>query len=284
MLRSSSTTRVRQIRSTTCSPSFLGLIDRINGLGTGTLPPGFDLQNVIIKAGDGDDTFAFNGHKLNSAVAIYGGEGNDVMDFGGGDLSANIANLPTFLFDGQGGYDTFNLHNDGSTSPWNYTRTADFLRVDRQSGAAYALVLNQQSVEFLSATGGTQADQFFIQTTPSGTISQFDGAGGDDNYLLGNAMSTDGIVGAVYLYNSLGTDSISIDDRADTTGKTLHVDQYFVGGVAGDNLFGSGGYLYYVGIAGAMTIKLGTRRRHGVCRAEPFDANFHRRQWTGRSG
>ena len=70
-------------------------------------------------------------------------------------------------------------------------------------------------------------------------------------------MSTDGIVGAVYLYNSLGTDSVSIDDRADTTGKTLHVDQYFVGGAAGDNLFGPDGYLYYVGIAGAMTIKLG---------------------------
>ncbi len=238
--------------------TFAGLIDLIDGLGTGTLAPSGSIENIIVKAGDGDDTFALNGHKLNSAVAIYGGEGNDVMDFGGGDLTANIANLPTFLFDGQGGYDTFNLHNDGSTSPWNYTRTADFLRVDRQSGAAYALVLNQQSVEFLSATGGTQADQFFIQTTPSGTISQFDGAGGDDTYFLGNAMSTDGIVGAVYLYNSLGTDSVSIDDRADTTGKTLHVDQYFVGGVAGDNLFGLGGYLYYVGIAGAMTIKLGT--------------------------
>lgn len=238
--------------------TFAGFIDRIDGLGTGVVSPSSDIENITIKGGDGNDTVAFNGHKLNSAVAIYGGEGNDTVDFGGGDLSANIANLPSFLFDGQGGFDTFNLHNDASTSPWNYTRTTDFLRADRQAGAAYALVLNQLSVEFLLATGGTQPDQFFVQTISSGSTSQFDGAGGDDSYLLGNAMSTAGILGAVYLYDSDGTDSVSIDDRADVTGKTLHIDQYFVGGAAGDNLFGPGGYLYYVGIAGAMTIKLGS--------------------------
>src|SRR5262249_51175055 len=81
-------------------------VDQIKGLGAGSVTPAV---STIIEAGDGNDTFDFNKHKFASSVTIYGGGGDDVLNFGDGNLSANIANLSTFLFDGQGGENRFNL-------------------------------------------------------------------------------------------------------------------------------------------------------------------------------
>ncbi len=110
-------------------------------------------------------------------------------------------------------------------------------------------------------TGGTQADTFLIRSTPPSGVSfsnAFRGAGGNDNYLIGHARRTNLITANVAIVNDAGDDSATIDDSADIVGRIVHVDTYFVGGVAGDDLFGPGGYVYHVNLTGSLSVLLGS--------------------------
>ncbi len=175
----------------------------IGGLGAAGFGAANDFEHIVINAGSGNDTFQIDSFQAGSGLSINAGAGGDTIDLTpvSKDLAASITSISSFSFNGGDGYDTFNVYNDDSTSTWDYTRTAAFLRTQRTTGGTYFLILNQSETEYLSATGGSQNDQFFVQSTPSG-FSAFDGAGGDDFYLLSNAMSTNGITGPVYTINS----------------------------------------------------------------------------------
>ncbi len=235
-----------------------GNVASIGGLGAGLLSLDSAVQTLEIYAGAGNDTFQIDSFRTGQAVGIAAGAGDDVFEWtpDSRDLLPNITNMASFNYDGGDGYDSYYLHNDNSTNSWQYTRTASQLAMTRSGGGAY--LFNDFHVEYFNVAGGTGADQFLVRTTAAGSISDFDGLGSNDYYELGQAQSTDGILGAVYLSNSLGIDSVVIDDRSNMTGKTLHVDEYFVGGAPGDNLFGPGSFLYHVNITGTMTVKLGS--------------------------
>ncbi len=232
----------------------------IDGLGSAGFVAGSNVENIVINAGGGHDTFQIDSFQSGSGLSINAGAGSDVIELTpvSKNLAANITSISSFAFDGGDGFDYFNVYNDNNASTWDYTRTSTYLRTQCTGASTYYLILNQANTEYLYATGGSQNDQLFIQSTPEYGYSTFDGAGGDDFYLLSNGMSTNDIRSAVYTINSEGVDSVTIDDRADTTGKTVHIENFFVSATPGDNLFGPGGYLYHVNIAGALTVKLGS--------------------------
>jgi hypothetical protein len=87
------------------------------------------------------------------------------------------------------------------------------------------------------------------------------GAGGNDSYTFGSAGLTSGI--ASYCdAGSEGTDSIVIDDSADTVGRSFHINSGFINAVPNDTLFASAGGnaygLVFPEVTGSITIKLGS--------------------------
>ena len=229
------------------------------GVGLAGLGAGSDLENLIFKGGEGDDTFTLNSFKTGQSLSIFGNGGSDSVNWTptSRDTVANVTSISYFSFDGGDGYDYLNFFNDNNASAWNYYRTSTAFSPYRASGGYY-LILNDPNVEATYATGGAGNDQVFVQQVRPGGAFYVDGAGGNDNYFLSNAQSTQDIQGLVGIYATAGTDSVSIDDRADTVGRTVHIATSTVGAAPGDDLFGPGGSLSFSGIYGAMTLKLGS--------------------------
>ncbi len=243
----------------------LGIIDTIDGLGAGTLSPDYNSQSVIIKAGDGDDTFDFNQHKVAANMSIYGGDGNDVLNFGGGNLTTNIANLPTFLFDGQDGFDQFNLNNAAETSQWQYIRDLGTLRLDRTAPTpGYTIILNDANVEEMNVNAGPAADSFYVRAVaPDTSVTLNAGDGLDGLVLADSTQNLNGIQGLVRYYAGAAGGNILVSDNADTSINTVHLTYTTLGAGAGDNLFGPGGSLQFsdlvnFGAFPGITLNLGS--------------------------
>ena len=94
----------------------------IAGLGSAGFGTGSDLESITINAGSGDDTFNVNSFKSGSSLTINAGVGNDVLSLGNGDVRNNITSIGPFTFDGQDGYDTFNVLNSAGTETMRYAR------------------------------------------------------------------------------------------------------------------------------------------------------------------
>ena len=245
--------------------TFAGLIDRIDGLGAGTLAPASNVENVTIKGGDGDDTFDFNQHKLSTGVAIYAGGGNDVLNIGGGDLPSNITNLPSFLFDGQDGFDQFNLNNATETSQWQYIRDVGAVRADRGTPTfGYSVVLQDANLEQMTVNAGAAADVFYVRALAAGTSTILNAGDGLDGLVL--ADSTQNLVGIQGLvrYNAgAAGGNILVSDDAATTDETVHLTDATLGAMPGDDLFGPGGSLEFsdlvnFGVFPGITLNLGS--------------------------
>jgi hypothetical protein len=103
-----------------------------------------------------------------------------------------------------------------------------------------------------------------IYNSVFGTTYDLNGGPGaiNDYYAVGFVLSpslVSGIHGAVNVDGSGGgADTVDIFNSSETAARTLHIENGFIGRQPGDNLFGSGGYLQYVGIAGALTVRLGS--------------------------
>jgi hypothetical protein len=233
-----------------------------------------DVEQVHLLGSPSDDVYNIESYASGSTLEIDANVGQDVVHItpAGGNVSAGLTSLASFDYDGGEGFDYFRLTNVNNSSPWSYTRTTAYLQATRQGGSAYSQTFNQTSVEYIDMTAGGQADNFLIQSTPEFTYNTFRGGLGDDLYTLGDAMQTSAIVSNVAVVNDAGVDSVVIDDRNSSTGKRLHVDQYFVNGVAGDTLFGPGGYLYHVNIAGTLTVRLGGGADEVLARTSPIES------------
>ena len=168
--------------------TFAGFIDSIDGLGTGTVSPS-GVENTIIKAGGGDDTFNFQGHKLSTSVALYGNDGNDTLEVApvSKNISANIATLTNLTFDGGNGYDVMRLHNDNANASFSgYNVSGSQLQITEGLQTTYQATFIQNSVEYTGITAGTQSDFLSVPNSASGTYYDFDGGSGavvDELYL-----------------------------------------------------------------------------------------------------
>src|SRR5205814_3447612 len=194
-----------------------------------------DVETNDIRAGDGADQFDLEDWQSGSALVVNAGGGKDTFQ-----ISPTVRNLPTaitnmsyFSFDGGGfaidGSDYFDIFNDNNTSTWTITRTATNIVY---STSGYFLVIYLSHPGYLFASGGTQGDVFNIQSTPADNMNNdMYGAGGDDTYNIGLLGLTNGIRSYINIDGYGGTDSIIIDDSADSVRRRFHVDQSCINSV-----------------------------------------------------
>ena len=197
----------------------------IAGMGTAGFGAGSDLESITINAGNGDDTFNVDTFKSGSALTIRAGGGNDVLDFGNNNLPLNITSLASFVFDGQDGFDRFNLNNATEISQWQYIRDTGTIRSDRGAPAfGYFVILQDANVEEMTVNAGPGVDSFYVRASAPGSSTVLNAGGGLDGLVLADStQNLDGIQGLVR-YNA-GSDggNILVSDNADASGDTAHL-------------------------------------------------------------
>ncbi len=232
------------------------------GLGTAWFGSS-EIENWEIYAGSGNDTFAMNQWTSGRSLGIYGGEGDDELNFGNDNVAALITSISAFGFDGQGGFDTWNMLNGSGTGNWTYTRSASLIAASRVS-PTYTLNLSEARVERVAIRSGSGADLMRVNAVSAGAQLDFQGGAGYDQLLLGNASnSVEGIQGPVSFDGQTDGGFVVVNDQADATGDTFHLDQTSLGARAGNNLFGPGGSLQFAGVTNlvstaGMNINLGS--------------------------
>jgi hypothetical protein len=239
----------------------------IAGLGAGGFGAGSDFESITIDAGTGDDTFVIEKYLGVIPLTINAGAGNDAFDVTptAKNLAANMAAANSLAFYGGEGYDSIGLHNDNNNNGNLYTVYGTQLNVSNLLGApSFAASIQHTSVEYTTVTAGPKSDIFWVLNTVPGTVYDLDAGSGavDDSFSIGSPLAPQvlsGIHGGVYVNGAGGGfDTVTLYDNTDSTGRTVHVGNDFVGATPGDDIFGAGGYLHYAGIAGTMTINLGT--------------------------
>src|SRR5262249_7773146 len=112
--------------------------------------------------------------------------------------------------------------------------------------------------------GGSQGDTYNIQATGVGVVTQINAGGGIDGLDLGaSAFTLENIRGPVIYDGQTGGGNILLSDGGDATGDIAHLTSNSIGAIAGDTLFGPGGYLTFANIADfggfpAITMNLGS--------------------------
>ena len=222
------------------------------GLGTATL------ETIRVNAGSGNDTFALNQFTSGVGLGIDAGGGDDELQFGNNGLGS-VTNLAFFDFNGGDGADTFNLNNQTHTGSWTYTRSVGSIAASSTLGAGY--FLTDTNTELMRLNGGPSGETFNINAVAAQSRVEANGAGGTDVLRLGPASNNvQSIQGPISFDAGAGggDDTVTIYNTSDTIGRTLHIENGFVGRVAGDDIFGAGGYLQFTGVGGALTVKLGS--------------------------
>ena len=236
------------------------------GIGAAGMGYTSDFENATIKGGDGADTFAVNQYKSNVPLAIYGGGGDDTLNLGGNNLPANII-IPSgsFLFDGQGGFDRFNLNNSTEISQWTYTGGVN-VEANRGSPAfGYDVLFQGTHNEETTVNAGPAADTFVPAGIGSGTHVIFNGAGGVDSLQLSQNSTIFSLLkskitfdaGDVATYGTFGGGSVVVSATLNTTPTIVHLTDSTLGAYPGDNLLGPGGSVEFFN-ATSLSLTLGS--------------------------
>jgi hypothetical protein len=226
------------------------------------------MDSVTLNCGLGNDTITVNEYFAGIPVTINGGIGDDAFEIMpiSKNLAANMAATNNVLsFNGGTGHDTIGIHNENNNNGNSYTVDGSQLSVQNRIGfPSFAASFAHTGVEYTTVNAGPQSDSISIISTATDTVYDFDGGPGavTDSFAVGYVLPpslTSVIRGGVRLSGAGGgNDTIDVFNNSDTIGRTFHIENGFVGRMAGDDLFGPGGYLEYVGIAGPLTVRLGS--------------------------
>jgi hypothetical protein len=204
------------------------------------------LEGLTLEAGAGNDKIVAPYAMVNAT--FKGGAGSDQFEL------PTFGNAPLATIDGETGFDglTINTHpmiNGEWVITDNRITQAQFFWT---AGANYA------GLEGIVATGNaTAANTFYVQSTASGTPIQLHGGTAEDTFTIGNNNLANDIRSMVYVNGAGGTNSLIINDHADTTNSQLTIDQTYIGGYQGDSLFGPGGYIQTPGINTVLNLGSG---------------------------
>jgi|GEM_PF-2063854 len=210
------------------------------------------MTSLIVSGTTGSDTFNVDQAKAGTSFSLFGGEGNDILNFGGGNLPANITNISAFAFNGQNGFDRFNLNNTVDFSEWQYIRDAGTIRADRLAPFfGYLVILAETSVEEMTINASSGVDRFYVRAIAAGTSTILNAGGGVDGlFLADSTQNLAGIQGLVRYNAGAQGGNMLVTDNADTTGDTGHLTDTTLGAIPGDTLFGPGGSLEFHDLVG----------------------------------
>lgn len=167
------------------------------------------------------------------SIAASGGSGNDVLTLVGVQAPAS--------FVGGDGNDRLEVIATGST--------ADQVVVTSTEVSLNGSATQSSAVEAVVVDPGGGADRIEVRSTSPAATVKLLGNAGDDEFLLGNADTVDGIRSSVAIDGGAGINSVTLLDAADTTADVLTLTPTTIGAASGDNFFGVGGSVSYSGIA-----------------------------------
>jgi hypothetical protein len=216
---------------------------QVGGFGSETVTTA-SMNSITLTCGGGNDSIFVSQYSAGLPVVVNGGLGDDVCDFGGGDIASNITNIASFLFNGLGGTDTFNLRNATPANSFTYTQTNNTnIQASRTFPSSYFLSLECFNTEQKAVYAGPAADILNITSFASGELS-FHGAGGDDamnlptsSELLGRRVNFFGDAGTANRINQI--------TNSKTAASTMHVTQNTIGAYLGDTFFAPGGSVFF---------------------------------------
>ncbi|MCI0541571.1 MAG: hypothetical protein L0Z50_40755, partial [Verrucomicrobiales bacterium] len=205
------------------------------------------MNSIALSAGSGNDSITMNQYSAGIPVTVNGGFGDDTLNIGGGNLSANITSIAAFTFNGQSGFDRFNLNNASEPGAWQYIRDIGTIRADRLTApVGYFIILGETGIEEMTVNAGAAGDAFYTRAIEPGASVILNAGGGLDGLVVADStQNLAGIQGLVRYYAGAGGGNVLVSDNADTTGDTGHLTATTLGAIPGDNLFGPGGWLEF---------------------------------------
>src|SRR5262245_4983598 len=149
-----------------------------------------------------------------SPVTVNGGDGNDTVTVGNGSLDGLLGKVSV-----AGGLGTDVLKIDDSADGDGNTYNVDTAEITR-TGAAN---ISYAGVATVNLTAGSGGDTITVPATTAGVTVNVDAGTGSDSITVGDG-TLDNLDGSLTLNAGLGdTDTLSIDDSADTTNNTYTV-------------------------------------------------------------
>ena len=138
-------------------------------------------------------------------------------------VANGIASTPELVVFGSNAGDTVDITStavtfDGSTSPYSAS-----------------------SIAGIDVFEGNGANTITTESTNAGLPINLFGGPNVDNFNFGSAGVVSGIVSSVAIDGGTGNNTLTINDNADTTARTISIDGTQIGAASGDNLFNSGG-------------------------------------------
>ncbi|MBC8107948.1 MAG: hypothetical protein H7Z14_15270 [Anaerolineae bacterium] len=208
------------------------------------------VNSLTMTCGSGADIIHVNGVNTARPATINGGGGGDIYNVFGSAFGAS-APVSLTLAD-SAGLDTFNLNDQDLTSASNATYQSNASGITR-----VGTQVPYTGIDIANINGGAGADILQVLALPAsaGELRFFGGAGNDA--LTTPTSSLNSIANRVRFDGQSGTNTVNLNDSADTSPNTAHIDQFSVGAYPGDNLFGSGGTFHFTN-ASALTLSMGT--------------------------
>lgn len=228
---------------------------QIGGFGSETVTTA-SMNTITLTCGGGDDSIFMSQYSAGIPVTVNGGLGDDVCNFGGNDVAANITSIPSFLFNGNEGIDTFNLRNGTPNNSFTYGIPGNTtLQLSRSLPSPYFISLEYYNTEQKHVYAGPAVDVMNITAFASGELS-FHGGAGDDTMNL--PTSSDFIGRRVNFFGDAGTlNRITQSSNTKNTPTTMHVYQNSIGAFPGDNFFAAGGSVHFDSVQ-TMALRMGT--------------------------
>jgi hypothetical protein len=230
------------------------------------ISPNTDIEKTNAIGSQQTDNFNFSSFMYGSELRVDGRSGGDTLNMGvntpdgtiTSDLDPYFTNIPYFEYNGGDGADSFNILNGNSSGSWQYTRTNSHVYVQDNAPGGYYATFNSNA-ENVQIGAGVDADLFWVFESPAGSTTTLQGWHGRDTYTLGeDSIGADGILGVVGISPSTGNDTIVIDDKAETSNASVHVDGSHVGAHPSDHdLFGPGGRLDYPSLTAEVVLQMG---------------------------
>jgi uncharacterized repeat protein (TIGR01451 family) len=200
---------------------------------------------ALIVAGTGNDTYAVTATLAGTPTTIQSGGGSDLVTVG--DALNTLGGIAGPLDVAGGGSTTLNVNDQGNAAATTYTVSDTAVTSSAGPAITYSALAN------LTLNGGTGGNTYTVTATAGGTTTTvFTGGGGDaiavqatgsgsttdivgglaggtspagnDTVTITNAGSVQGILGNVNVENPVGTDTITVDDSADTAAQAVFLD------------------------------------------------------------
>ncbi|MFL5803800.1 MAG: hypothetical protein ACJ8CR_18910 [Roseiflexaceae bacterium] len=203
--------------------------------------------SLTINAGGGNDTI-FVGNLASIAgitITIDGGAGNDQVG-----LSAPFRGLAQVGFNGGPGSDSLVYDERTDSTARNIVITASQVSMNGGIFAGYS------QIESLSVNAGQNDDTITVRGTAAATpveINNSDGSSASvDAVNIGEAGSTQQILGDVLVTNQAATTELTVDDSAATVGRAITIADGAIDGIAPATI----GYVQMIDIK-RVTVKSG---------------------------